>query len=152
MTAKEYLSQAKTLDRRINIELKKIEKLRSKLEYCSPGWDSNGSGKSSKGNKLTNAIAKIMEYEEKANEMIDKYIELYVNIEKAIYSLDDPLEREVLERRYLLYQRWESRYNERTGEKEAGIIEDMDYSRRRIFQLHGEGLKKIALNCIELHL
>ena len=39
MTVKEYLSQAYILDRKINLNLEKIAKMRSALEYKSPNFD-----------------------------------------------------------------------------------------------------------------
>lgn len=133
MTAKEYLSQAKTLDRRINIELKKIEKLRSVLEYRSPSWDGTGSG-SSGGDRLSNAISKIVEYEKKTNKLIDEYTALYGEIDHAIHAIDDEDLVEVLERRYLLYQKWES------------IAKEMRLDLRWIYRLHGRALARIKID------
>lgn len=133
MTAKEYLSQAKTLDRRINIELKKIEKLRSVLEYRSPSWDGMGSGISD-GDRLSNAISKIVEYEEKTNKLIDEYTALYGEIDHAIHAIDDEDLVEVLERRYLLYQKWES------------IAKEMRLDLRWIYRLHGRALARIKID------
>ena len=133
MTAKEYLSQAKTLDRRINIELKKIEKLRSLLEYRSPSWEGT-SGGSSSGDRLSSAISKIVEYEDRTNKLIDEYTALYGEIDHAIHAIDDEDLVEVLERRYLLYQKWES------------IAKEMRLDLRWIYRLHGRALARIKID------
>ena len=151
MTAKEYLNQAYKIDRRIQITLAKVEKMRSGIAYKSPSLDSAGSPQGG-SDKLSEAIAKVVDYEHKADELINKLVDKWLEIEQTIQSVQDAVQREVLERRYLLYQQWESRFDERTGEYIKGIAEEMGFSRRRIFQIHGEALKKIAPNCIELHL
>ena len=149
MTAKEYLNQAYKIDRRIQITLAKAEKMRSGITYKSPSFDSAGSPQGG-SDKLSEAIAKVVDYEREANELINKLVSKRIEIEQTIQSVQDAVQREVLERRYLLYQQWESRFDERTGEYIKGIAEEMGFSRRRIFQIHGEALKtlhQIALNC-----
>ena len=144
MTAKEYLNQAYKIDRRINIIRAKAEKMRAVAEYKSPSTD--GTGNSGSGSdKLLNAVEKMIEYENKADELIDKLVGKRLEIENAIQGVCDPVQREILERRYLLYQPWESYLDERTGKMVKGIAESMGYSRRRIFQLHGLALKNIQV-------
>jgi DNA-directed RNA polymerase specialized sigma24 family protein len=135
MTAKEkkdYLSQLKKIDRRIEIDLRKAEKLRAVLDYSPASGGTGGSGCSA--NKIPDTLAKVMEFERKAHELKDRYIELYIEIEKAIAAVADPVQREVLERRYMLYQKWED------------IAEQMHFTERRIYQIHGRALQKISLN------
>lgn len=152
MTAKEYLNQAYYIDREINLILAKANKLRQSLYGRAVAYDSTGGVKSS-GDKdvIGKAIEKIDEYERKANELIDSLIEKRIEIENTIKAVPDSVQREVLERRYLLFQPWDSGYDKVTGEYIKGIYESMNFSRRQIFYLHGEALKSIALNCIELH-
>lgn len=152
MTAKEYLSQAYYIDREINLTLAKSDKLRQSLYGRTVAYDSTGGVKSS-GDKdtLGRTFEKIDEYERKANELIDSLIEKRIEIENTIKAVPDSVQREVLERRYLLFQEWDSGYDKSTGEYKKGIYEEMHFSRRQIFYLHGEALKSIALNCIELH-
>ena len=128
---KEFLRQAYKLDRRIRITLGKAEKLRGVLEYSPPS--SEGSGGGSAADRVPDTISKIIEYEAKADELKAKYVEVFFKIEKTIMSVDDSSEREVLERRYLLYQKWEQ------------IAEEMNYTERRVYQLHGKALQKISL-------
>lgn len=152
MTTKEYLNQAYYIDREINLTLAKADKLRQSLYGRAVAYDSTGGVKSS-GDKdvIGKTIEKIDEYERKANELIDSLIEKRIEIENTIKAVPDSVQREVLERRYLLFQEWDSGYDRNTGEYKKGIYEEMNFSRRQIFYLHGEALKSIALNCIELH-
>ncbi len=144
MTAKEYLNQAYKIDRRIKITLAKAEKMRAIAEYKSPSTESTG-GPGNGSDKLQNAVEKIIEYENKADKLIDLLVDKRLEIENAVQTICDPVQREILERRYLLYQCWESHSDEHTGEMVKGIAESMRYSRRQIFRLHGLALKNIQV-------
>ena len=152
MTAKEYLNQAYVIDREINTILAKVDKLRNSLYGKGQKLDDVGGGKFSGDNdRLGDTIALVVDYENKANELIDKLIRARIEIEKVIQLVPDPVQREVLERRYLLFQQWDSGYDKITGEYKKGIYDSMNFSRRQIFRIHGEALNSVALNGIEWH-
>lgn len=132
MTAKEYLQQAYKMDRRIRIIEAKVEKLRASLEYSPPSFIGAGSGSSA--DRMPDMISLIVEYEQQAEKLREEYIARYREIDRAIAAVPDDLLRELLERRYLLNQRWEQ------------IAAEMHYSERRIYQLHGNALQMISLN------
>ena len=132
MTAKDYLSQAYKMDRRIRIIEEKVRKLRSMIECSSPSLDSAGGGSSCE--RVPDTVAKIIGYEERAAELRRQLVEKYLEIDSAIHSVPDTTQREVLERRYLLYQKW------------SVIAEEMNYSLDNVFKLHGKALQKIILN------
>ena len=142
MTPKEYLNQAYKIDRRIQITRAKADKLLSAITYKSPQFDSIG-GTGNSSDKLGEAMAKVIDYKRKADELVNLLIDKRLEIERTISLLEDPVQREILERRYLLYQPWESRYDDVSGECIKGIAESMGYSQRQIFRLHGIALKKI---------
>ena len=109
MTAKEYLNQACYIDREINLTLAKADKLRRSLYGRAVAYDSTGGVKSSSDKDVIGkTIEKIDEYERKANELIDSLIEKRIEIENTIKAVPDSVQREVLERRYLLFQEWDS--------------------------------------------
>lgn len=132
MTAKEYLSQAYKMDRRIRIIEAKAEKLRAALEYSPPSL--SGTGGHSSSDRMPDTLSKILEYTQKAAELRAEYVKTYIEIDKAIRSVQSPTQREVLERRYLLYQKWQQ------------IADEMSYSIQNVYILHGKGLQKIRLN------
>ena len=132
MTAKEYLSQAYKMDKRIRIIEAKAEKLRSAIEYSPPSLSGTGGGSSA--DRMPDTISKIVEYEQRVAELRALYVEKYIEIDKAIRSVQSLTQREVLERRYLLYQKWQQ------------IADEMNYSIQNIYILHGKGLQKIRLN------
>lgn len=130
MTAKDYLKQIYRLDRRIELDRRKIEKLRAVLDYKPP---SGGSGSGSSADRIPDTLAKIIEYEEQAERLTKRYIEVYMEVETAIAAVSDPVLREVLERRYLLYQKWEE------------IADAMHRDLRWIYRLHGKALQQLTI-------
>ena len=131
MTTKEYLRQIKKLDNRIEIDRRKIEKLRAVLDYKPP---SGGSGSGGSADRIPDTLAKIMEYEEQAERLKKIYIEIYETAEQAVKAVEDPVLREVLERRYFLYQKWEE------------IAKEMNRDIRWIYRLHGRALKEVKID------
>lgn len=131
MTAKEYLSQAYMIDRRININLKKLEQMRMALYGKGVCYESDGSKKEHNGNGTESAILKVMEYSEDISAQTDKLITTRIEIDKAIKAVTDDTQREVLERRYLLYEKWER------------IAVDMAIDLRWVYRIHKKALFQI---------
>lgn len=131
MTTKDYLRQIKKLDNRIEIDRRKIEKLRAVLDYKPP---SGGSGSGSSADRIPDTLAKIIEYEEQAERLKKIYIEIYETAEQAVKAVEDPVLREVLERRYFLYQKWEE------------IAKEMNRDIRWIYRLHGRALNEVKID------
>lgn len=134
MTAKEYLQQAYIIDKKIKLDTEKLEAARSALCGKTVCYDRDGSKPVPQGNGTENAVLRVLELEERLNKEIDRLTEKRQEIEQAVNAVPDEVQREVLTRRYLLYQKW--------GE----IAEEMNYSKRRIFQIQGDALKNISLN------
>ncbi len=133
---KKYLRQAEKLDKRLKRERRNLEKLMSAAEYRSPAFEGVGGGGS--GDKICAAVSRIMEEEQRVQELTDLYTAKYVEIEQTIRSIDDDTLEEVLELRYLHGQSWED------------IADTMHYALRSVYEFHGRALQKIAVKCIEL--
>ena len=144
MTAKEYLSQAYKLDKQADMILQKAAALRKSLYGRGQTYENTGH---SNTDGIAKAIEKVADYERKADEIIDRLIDMRIEIENAIASVPDPVQREVLERRYLMYQPFEGGYDKKTGTYIKGIDESMGYSVRQIYRFHGYGLQKIKKRC-----
>lgn len=134
MTAKEYLRQAYIIDRRLKLDTERLSAARSALYGKAVRYDSDGSKPVPRGNVTENAVLRVMELEERLAKEIDELTEKRREIECAVGSVPDEAQREVLTRRYLLYQKWEV------------IAEEMCYSERHIRRLHGYALKNMSLN------
>jgi DNA-directed RNA polymerase specialized sigma24 family protein len=133
---KKYLRQAEKLDKRLKRERRNLEKLMSAAEYRSPAFEGVGGGGS--GDKICAAVSRIMEEEQRVQELTDLYTAKYVEIEQTIKSIGDDALEEVLELRYLHNKSWED------------IANIMHYALRSVYEFHGQALQKIAVNCIEL--
>lgn len=143
MTAKEYLNQAYHLDRQAEMLIAKVEKLRSSLYGKGVSYDGS-KVKGGTGGDLSDTVAQVIEYEQQSADVIKKLIGKRIEIERVIAAVPDADQREVLERRYLLYQPWETFFDKRTGQKVTGIDEAMNYSARQIYRFHGKALQKVA--------
>lgn len=134
MTAKEYLQQAYMIDRKIQLDSEKLAAARSALYGRSVRYDRDGSKPLPQSDGTENAVLRVLELEEHLHKEIDRLTEKRQEIEQAVDSVPDEIQREVLTRRYLLYQKWEF------------VAEEMNYSERHIRRLHGYALKNLSLN------
>ena len=137
MTAKEYLGQAYSIDRRVNIALEKIAAMKSALDYKPPSLQ--GSGGSGSGG-LPEQIARVIDYEQRANRLIGELVSRKFEISQTIDKVADLRLREILVRRYLSFQKWER------------IAVDMMIDIRWVFRLHQKALSEVAkILTIESH-
>ena len=97
-------------------------------------YNNDGAVHERDGNVVENAYCILADYEAEADKIFRELVRCRKRAEGLIGSLSDPIQREVLTRRYIIGQRWED------------IAYCMSYSRRRITQLHGIALKNISLN------
>ena len=97
---------------------------------------------------IENKVKKLRSQLELALILIEKRLQ----IEQSIDAVADADQREVLERRYLFYQRWVGKFNKENGEYIMGITDYMNYSERTIYKIHGEALKHIIVpkECSEM--
>lgn len=134
MTAKEYLRQAYIIDKRLKLDTERLSAARSALYGKAARYDSDGSKPVPRGNVTESAVLRVVELEERLAKEIDELTAKRREIECAVNAVPDEVQREVLTRRYLLYQKWEV------------ISREMGYTERRIFQIHGDALKNISVN------
>lgn len=97
-------------------------------------YDSDGSTHERKGNPVESAYCCLADYSAEADRLLQEMNTARQRAEKLIASVPEQTQREVLTRRYIIGEKWEE------------IAENMNYSRRRITQLHGIALKNISLN------
>ena len=97
-------------------------------------YESDGSTHEQNGNPIERAYCCLADYETELNNAVAEMVRCRKTAERLISSVEDRTQREVLTRRYIIGQRWED------------IAYVMNYSRRRITQLHGAALNNISLN------
>lgn len=129
MTTKEYLSQVRKLDKKIEKELAELDYYKNLAKGISSITPTNVRVKSS-GDKdvLSSRVIKIVELEQKIDGLIDNYVEKRRIILEQINSLENEIEREVL---YLKFYK---------GKTINEIGTDIGYSRTSVYNIYSSGL------------
>ena len=131
MTAKEYLSQAKFLDQRINSKIQQVASLNdlaTKATSTLTGMPRNPNHATS---TMEETIAKIIDLQAEINRDIDRLVDLKQEITAVIKAVDNNEYQTLLEKRYLCFLSWEK------------IAVEMGYSIRNIQILHGKALASV---------
>lgn len=129
MTAKEYLQQAYALDRKITADLERLSEMRFAAYGRGIRYSSDGSQHTKGGNSVENSLLRIAEFEERIDAEIDLLIKKREEIRHGIEAVPDPVQREVLTRRYLRFQKW------------GAIARATGYSKRHVYRIHNEAVK-----------
>ena len=134
MTAKEYLNQAYWLDRRIDSKLEQLSARRDTATKTTAVMDGEVVSHTRNVHSLQDVMAKIIDMQEEINADIDALVDLKRGIMRSIKGIADPEGQTVLELRYLCFKRWE----------EISVI--MNYSVRRIYQIHDAAIEKLVIH------
>lgn len=97
-------------------------------------YSSDGAVHERDGNPVELAYCRLADYAAERDRALSNMHISRTKAEKLIALVPDDMQREVLTRRYIIGQRWED------------IAYVMNYSERRIYQLHRLALKNISLN------
>ena len=124
MDIRKLLESHKEIDDRIELCLEEIARLRSLSERVS-------SCISPDSDRVGNYAVRIAELEIQTDKEIDRLVELRERIMKIVSSLDNNLERTVIERRYIMHE---------SNEK---IAERLGYCTRHITRVHRIALAKL---------
>lgn len=131
MTAKEYLSQAHRIDKRINSKLEQVKSLRSLAEKATSTLSNTPASSTRNVSRMEDVIVKMVDLEAEINADIDALVDLKREIITIIKSLDNAEYQTLLELRYLCFMRWET------------IAVELSYSSQHMFRLHDAALKEI---------
>ena len=133
MTAKEYLSQARFLDNRINSKIQQVSSLNELATKCT-ATISDMPHSPNKGNStMADAVCKIIDLQEEINKDIDRLVDLKREIMGVIKAVPNVEYQTILEKRYLCFISWEQ------------IAVDMNYSIQHIHRMHSSALKEIVV-------
>ena len=133
MTVKEYLSQARYLDMRINSKIQQVASLNdlaTKATSTLTGMPHNPNHATS---TMEETIAKIIDLQAEINHDIDRLVDLKQEITATIKAVGNNEYQTILEKRYLCFLSWEK------------IAVDMGYSIRNVQILHGKALASVVL-------
>lgn len=131
MTAKEFLSQARDIDNRIDRKIEERERLLAKL---TAGRMTQLTGMPRGGNSdWTDALARYIQLDDEIKAEIMALCKTKREVNEAIDNVEDARHRQLLELRYRNYLNWEQ------------IADTMGYDVRHIYRLHGEALLSIKI-------
>lgn len=133
MTAKEYLSQARFLDERINSKIQQVTSLNELATKCTSTLSDMPHNPNKGNSTMADAVCKIIDLQEKINRDIDRLVDLKREIMKVIKAVPDVEYQTILEKRYLCFISWEQ------------IAVDMNYSIQHIHRMHSKDLKEITV-------
>ena len=131
MTAKEYLSQAWNIDRRINDKVAHVSQLRDMAMNVSAVISDMPRSPSPNNQRMENIIARLTDTEEEINADIDRLVSLKLEIMNTIWQVADENAQMVLESRYHSFKSWED------------IAADMSVSIRWVHKIHVKALDDI---------
>jgi len=133
MTAREYLSQAMYLDRRIDAKIAQIDHLNMLAKKCTATVSGMPRNPNGGGSTMADAVGKIVDLQQEINRDIDRLVDLKRELAIVIKAVEDPEQQTVLELRYLCFRSWSS------------IAMEMGYHVRHLYRLHDEALNNIVI-------
>ena len=126
MTAKEYLSQARSIRIRFETMAEQLAVLKSAAEYISPRL-SEAPASSRNPHKNEDAMIRVVEMEERIAAAREKLIE----VSEVINKVADPTQQAILVKRYLRNKTW------------AEISDEVHYSLARVYEIHRDALRSV---------
>ena len=130
MTAKEYLRQLWHLDRRINIRLQELERLKADIGIRQmPNNPDRVTGSGCPQDPVSETVIRIKDMEERLDAQVDRYIHLKAKIMEQIDGMENQTYQDILTCRYVLMQNWDD------------VAESVGYERRYCIKLHGRALQ-----------
>jgi len=132
MTAKEFLSQAYRLDKRIErkiVVVQSLNDLATKATATISGMPHNPSGNKS---QMADTVMKIIDLQNEINADIDMLVDLKAEIISVIKRVENSEYQMLLEQRYLCYESWDE------------ISADMNYGLRWTHIMHERALGAVA--------
>ena len=129
---KRYLEQYRANNAEIDSLLEEMARWRARAEAMSPVYTDTPKSNFDR-DPLSDAIAHILELDDRINAKIDMLIDMRQHIELSISAVTDPRLRKLLRYRYIDGLKWED------------IADKMHCDIRWVFRLHGKALSKLAI-------
>lgn len=122
----------------IDSKIQQIKRIRESLCYAGVRYDGEKVQTSRNPDKFTDGVAKIIELEKMIDADIDALVDNKRQAREMIETLDSIVEKTVLYKRYF------------EGNSFDDIAVIMNYSVRRVYQLHADAISKLTLQFISL--
>ena len=133
MTAKEYLSQARLLDARINAKIQQVSALNDLATHATATLTGMPRNPSRSESRMAEAVVKIIDLQNEINHDIDELVDLKREITRRVKSIPNDEYQLLLEKRYLCFMPWEK------------IAVVMGYSIQHIYRLHDWALREFPV-------
>lgn len=133
MTSKEFLAQARGLDRLISGKLDQIESLRDLAEKCTATLTGMPGNSDRSVSTVADTVAKIVDLQIEILHDIDDLVALNREIIRSIKTLGNTELQSLMELRYLGFKTWEE------------IAVELKYNIRHIYRLHDEALENLVI-------
>ncbi len=133
MTAKEYLSQAYRLDKRIDSKIEQLKSLNLLATKCTSTLSDMPKSQSISNSRLEDTVVKIVDLQEEINRDIDSLVDLKRDIVRTIKSVQNPEYQIILELRYLCFKTWEE------------IAVQINCSIDNVFKIRKNALKSVVI-------
>ena len=130
MTAKKYLLQIYNLDKEIDSKQSERDEIMSTLLKAVDTTNEPIGNTGTVSDPTGNTVMKLMEYNDRTNERIDRLVDLKIQISGEIDQLENGNHRMVLRERYINNKKWEE------------IAVEQNYAIRYIYKLHGFALNE----------
>ncbi len=127
---KRKLRSAFAIQKQIEANYVEIQNLRDNANRITPAY-SMAPGGGGNGQRIENAMAKIVDMENIISSDMELLMVALSEIRALIATVDDPVLRLILHKRYLCYQKWEQ------------IAADLNYTWVHTHRLHGKALNAI---------
>lgn len=128
---KKYLQQIHIYDSHIITKLEELQHLKEMALRITPTLKDDVVSGGGSQDKLSDAVAKIVDLEVEINRDIDRYVNAKQEISATLGKLTDPDQLRVLHMRYVQYKTWEQ------------IACEMGFSYRWVCTIHGRALQEI---------
>ena len=131
MTAKEYLSRAYRIDKRINAKLEQVQALRTLAEKASAILTGTPMGKGGVPQSMESTIEKMVDLQAVIDGELKQLMDTKLEIMTILKCVETIQLQTLLELRYLNFMAWEE------------IADAMNIQTRQVFRLHGKALGEI---------
>ena len=131
MTAREYLTQARMIDSRINSKLMELQRARELATKATVLVSDMPRNPSPDLQQMESRVVKIVDLEREINAEIDELVDLKRDIRELIAQIRKPEYRTLLELRYLGFRTWDA------------IAEEMGSEPRTIYRFHSNALRVV---------
>jgi DNA-directed RNA polymerase specialized sigma subunit len=132
MTAKEYLSQAYSIDKRISNAIKQAKELREQAERATSTLTDTHISGTRDHHKMETVIAKMIYLESEIASELARLVDLKLEIFTAIRRVDDPEMQSLLELRYIRQKTWDE------------IANALHHCVRWVHRLHRDAISQVG--------